>query len=187
IPVPAGISFPMITFSLRPSRLSLLPWIAASVRTFVVSWKDAADSHDSLADEVQLHLARAHDPQHLVRVHRTLGELLADLDVGAVLDPEPRPARQLVVDDLVGAVVRGDRELAELLAVLDADGTGQLRDRGLALGDAGLEQLHHTRQTVTSETPASTSWLISTSPRSEPAWAISVPSSAVTSAARARA
>src|ERR671921_2524132 len=148
IPVPAGISFPMITFSLRPSRLSLLPWIAASVRTFVVSWKDAADSHDSLADEVQLHLARAHDPQHLVRVHRTLGELLADLDVRAVLDPQPRPARQLVVDDLVGAVVRSDGQLAELLAVLDPDRAGQFGDRRLALGHAGLEELDHTRQTV---------------------------------------
>src|SRR5215218_2457345 len=101
-----------------------------------------------LADQVQLHLARAHDPQHLVRVDRTLGELLADLDVAAVLDPQPRATRQLVVDDLVGAVVRGDGELAELLAVLDADGAGQLGDRGLALGDAGLEELHHTRQTV---------------------------------------
>src|ERR1700712_4888152 len=56
--------------------------------------------------------------------------------------------RQLVVDDLVGTVVRGDRELAELLAVLDPDGARQLGDRGLALGDAGLEELHHTRQTV---------------------------------------
>src|SRR3954463_10419363 len=101
-----------------------------------------------LADQVQLHLARAHDPQHLVRVHRTLGQLLADLDVGAVLDPQPRPARQLVVDDLVGAVVRGDGELAELLAVLDPDRTGQLGDRRLALGHARLEELHHTRQTV---------------------------------------
>src|SRR3954470_15210051 len=198
MPVPAGISLPMITFSLSPSRLSLLPWIAASVSTLVVSWKEAADSHDSVASEalvmpmrtgraeagspppaairrvsvpdnrpldqrtgqdlrgarvddghplqhladdhldvlvvdrhalaavdlldlahqVQLHLARAHDPQHLVRVDSTLGELLADLDVRAVLDPQPRPARQLVVDDLVGAVVRGDGELAELLAVL---------------------------------------------------------------------
>src|SRR5918993_1560850 len=47
----AGISFPMITFSLSPSRLSLLPWIAASVSTLVVSWKEAADSHDSVASE----------------------------------------------------------------------------------------------------------------------------------------
>src|SRR4029453_12347465 len=102
----------------------------------------------ALADEVQLHLARAHDPQHLVRVDGTLGQLLADLDVLTVLDAQLRTARQLVVDDLVGAVVRGDGQLAELLTVLDPDGAGQLGDRGLALGDAGLEELHHTRQTV---------------------------------------
>ena len=33
----------MITFSFRPTRWSTLPLIAASVRTFVVSWKEAAD------------------------------------------------------------------------------------------------------------------------------------------------
>src|ERR1700758_2671599 len=36
----------MITFSFRPRRRSTLPLIAASVSTRVVSWKDAADSHD---------------------------------------------------------------------------------------------------------------------------------------------
>src|SRR3977135_3051098 len=51
IPVPAGISLPMITFSFKPSSLSLLPWIAASVRILVVSWNDAADNHDSVASD----------------------------------------------------------------------------------------------------------------------------------------
>jgi hypothetical protein len=41
----------MITFSLSPTRLSLRPSIAASVSTRVVSWNDAADSHDSVASE----------------------------------------------------------------------------------------------------------------------------------------
>src|ERR671939_666580 len=50
-PVPAGMSFPMITFSFRPRSESLLAWIAASVRTRVVSWKEAADSHDSVASD----------------------------------------------------------------------------------------------------------------------------------------
>ena len=40
-----------MTFSLRPTSESDLPWIAASVRTLVVSWKDAADSHDSVASD----------------------------------------------------------------------------------------------------------------------------------------
>ena len=50
-PVAAGISFPMITFSFSPSRRSILPSIAASVSTFVVSWKDAADRNDSVASD----------------------------------------------------------------------------------------------------------------------------------------
>ena len=42
-PVPAGIKWPQITFSFIPSSLSILPLIAASFKTFVVSWKEAAD------------------------------------------------------------------------------------------------------------------------------------------------
>ena len=40
--VPAGIKCPRITFSFRPSRKSVIPAKAASVRTLVVSWKLAA-------------------------------------------------------------------------------------------------------------------------------------------------
>ena len=36
----------MMMFSLRPKSWSDLPSMAASVSTRVVSWKDAADSHD---------------------------------------------------------------------------------------------------------------------------------------------
>ena len=45
------MSLPRMTFSLRPSSGSDLAWVAASVSTRVVSWKDAADSHDSVASE----------------------------------------------------------------------------------------------------------------------------------------
>ena len=41
----------MITFSLRPLRVSFLPSSAASVRTFVVSWKEAADRNESVFSE----------------------------------------------------------------------------------------------------------------------------------------
>src|SRR5438093_800161 len=41
-PVPAGMSLPMMTFSLSPSSRSFWPIVAASVRTRVVSWNDAA-------------------------------------------------------------------------------------------------------------------------------------------------
>ncbi len=42
-PVPAGIKWPRITFSLRPTRWSVSPARAASVSTLVVSWKLAAE------------------------------------------------------------------------------------------------------------------------------------------------
>ena len=45
------MSFPMMTFSLRPTSGSLLPSMAACVSTRVVSWNDAADSHDSVASD----------------------------------------------------------------------------------------------------------------------------------------
>jgi len=41
--VPAGINLPIITFSFKPLNQSDLPSIAASVRTLVVSWNDAAE------------------------------------------------------------------------------------------------------------------------------------------------
>ncbi len=47
-PVPAGMSLPMMTFSLRPRSRSILPEIAASVSTRVVSWNDAAESQDAV-------------------------------------------------------------------------------------------------------------------------------------------
>src|SRR5919204_196887 len=50
-PVAAGISFPMITFSFRPSSRSTLPSIDASVSTLVVSWKEAAERNDSVAND----------------------------------------------------------------------------------------------------------------------------------------
>ena len=50
-PVAAGISLPMITFSLSPSRWSTLPSIDASVSTLVVSWKEAAERNDSVASD----------------------------------------------------------------------------------------------------------------------------------------
>ena len=50
-PVAAGISLPMITFSFSPSRRSILPSIAASVSTFVVSWNEAAERNDSVASD----------------------------------------------------------------------------------------------------------------------------------------
>jgi hypothetical protein len=46
IPVPAGIKCPMMIFSLSPLRSSRAPRTAASVRTRVVSWNEAAEIKD---------------------------------------------------------------------------------------------------------------------------------------------
>ena len=51
MPVPAGISFPMITFSFNPIRGSIFPLMAASVSTRAVSWKEAALRKESVARE----------------------------------------------------------------------------------------------------------------------------------------
>jgi hypothetical protein len=53
-PVPAGISRPMITFSLSPRSLSTLPAIAASVSTRVVSWNEAAEMKLSVDSEARV-------------------------------------------------------------------------------------------------------------------------------------
>ena len=50
-PDPAGMSLPMMTFSLSPIRWSLAPLMAASVSTRVVSWKDAAARNDDVLSE----------------------------------------------------------------------------------------------------------------------------------------
>src|SRR6266702_1434588 len=46
MPVPAGMRWPMMMFSLSPSKSSRAPRIAASVNTRVVSWNDAAEMND---------------------------------------------------------------------------------------------------------------------------------------------
>ena len=51
IPVPAGISLPIITFSFSPTKSSTFPFTAASVSTLVVSWNDAADKKLSVASD----------------------------------------------------------------------------------------------------------------------------------------
>ena len=47
----------MMTFSFRPTRWSTLPLMAASVRTLVVSWNEAADRKESVDAFVEKDLA----------------------------------------------------------------------------------------------------------------------------------
>ena len=49
--MPAGISRPTMTFSFRPSSVSVLPWTEASVSTRVVSWKEAAEMNERVCSE----------------------------------------------------------------------------------------------------------------------------------------
>ena len=63
-----------------------------------------------LVDQVLLHGPRAEDAQHLLRVDRAGDELLADLDVLAVLDQQARALGD-GVGELLGAVVRGHDDL----------------------------------------------------------------------------
>ena len=48
MPVPAGMSLPIIAFSFRPISLSERLLMAASVSTRVVSWNDAAEMNESV-------------------------------------------------------------------------------------------------------------------------------------------
>lgn len=61
-PVPAGISDPTITFSFRPSRVSTLPLTAASVRTRVVSWNEAAEMNDFVCSDALVIPSRTGTP-----------------------------------------------------------------------------------------------------------------------------
>ena len=100
-----------------------------------------------LVHQVLLGLADTEDAQHLLRVGRALGQLLADLDVVALADEQARPLADGVLLDL-GAVVRGDQDLLGLVGLLDRDPAGGLGDRRTALGLTRLEQLDHTGQTL---------------------------------------
>src|SRR5690606_5878522 len=101
-----------------------------------------------LLGQVDLHRPWAKHAQQLVRIDGALGELLADLDVVAVLLAQLHPLGDLVVGDLVAAVVRHDDDLPRPVSLFDANPAGGLRDRGLALGDPRLEDLLHPGQTL---------------------------------------
>src|SRR5436190_1530025 len=123
----------MITFSFRPSRRSVLPSRAASVRTLVVSWNDAADRNESVASEA-------------VVMPGMVASLSAALDLVALRDEETRTARERVA--VLLAVLERDDDLALLLGVLDRSDAALGRKLGQALRLACLEQLDDTRQTV---------------------------------------
>src|SRR5437764_1130009 len=101
-----------------------------------------------LLGQVDLHRPWPAYPQQLVPVDGALGCLLADLDVVAVGHPQPDALGDLVVHDLVAAVVGHNDDLPSPVAVLDAHPAAHLGDGRLALGYPRLEDLLDTRQTL---------------------------------------
>src|ERR1039458_2183186 len=103
----------MITFSLRPRRRSILPEMAASVRTRVGSWNQPARTHAAVADQEQL-----------LGAHRPLGDAVARLDVVAVANHQLGRGRYRVLAGLLVGGAYGDLGLADLdhARVLAPDG-----------------------------------------------------------------
>ena len=105
MPVPAGMSLPMMMFSLRPSSRSLLPSMAASVSTRVVSWNDAADSHESVASDALVMPMSSGRPSAGVLPSCTS----AAVDLGE--DPRSRPARRAGTSESPGSCTATRRSI----------------------------------------------------------------------------
>ncbi len=101
-----------------------------------------------LVDDVAQDVARAAEMQQVVRVHRTFGELLADLDGDAVSDARTHAGAARDRMRLLVSVLVDDRELAALVGVFDLELTSDLGKDRLAFRLARLEELGDTRQAV---------------------------------------
>ena len=101
----------MMTFSFRPSSGSPLAWIAASVSTRVVSWKEAADSHDSVASEALVMPMSSGRPEAGVPPSATTRRFSSS---------KTRPLDQLAGQEL-GVAGLDDRDALEHLADDDLD------------------------------------------------------------------
>jgi hypothetical protein len=115
----------------------------------VVDVHALADVHVlHLADDVAQRGVDVRQTQQLVRVHRALRQLLADLDLAPVVDARhQRGAGGHRVFAVIALVVVDGQRLRVLIA-LDLQRAGDLGEDGQALGLARLEQLGDTGQTV---------------------------------------
>ena len=98
-------------------------------------------------DQVELNGTDTLDAKNFLRIEVSDVQLLAELDVLAVLDEEGRATKHRVGDGLI-TVVGGQDEAASPIRVLDGDASGRLRDGRSALRGARLEQLGDARQTL---------------------------------------
>src|SRR5436853_285300 len=116
MPVPAGLSLPMMMFSLRPRSWSRLPSMAASVSTRVVSWRDAAVRHLGALVHQQAAEVAGGDREALL--------------AAVVAHDRDRPALGLVVGHAHVAGGAGQHRLA-----LGGAGLEELDHPGQAVGD----------------------------------------------------
>ena len=138
MPVPAGISLPMMMFSLRPSRQSLRDSMAASVSTRVVSWNEAAESHESVASDALVMPMSSGRPSagclpsctsaRLVSAYDLLVDPLAGQEVGVARLLHRDPAGHLAHDQLDVLVV--DRHALVAVHLLDLGRRGTAGSRG---------------------------------------------------------
>ena len=74
-----------------------------------------------LVDEVQLHLTRTKNAEHLLRVYGTDDQLIANLDPSAVLDEQARTLADWIGELFSIRIVGNDDDLAGLVRVIDTN------------------------------------------------------------------
>src|SRR6476660_1611516 len=134
-PVPAGMSRPTMTFSLRPSSTSVLPRTAASVSTRVVSWKEAAEMKERVCRLALVMPSSTGCPVAGLRLDRGVGVLEVDPvhllpleEVGRAWIVHLGLLQHLPDDHLDMLVVDGDAlQPVDLLDLVD-EVVGQLLD-----------------------------------------------------------
>ena len=71
----------MITFSFRPTSGSTLPLIAASVRTFVVSWKEAADRKEEQDKQIEEAQEKRKNQEEIIEGQQNADQLEQDVSM----------------------------------------------------------------------------------------------------------
>src|SRR5664279_831860 len=121
------MSLPTMTFSLRPYRSSIRPETAASVRTLVVSWNEAAETNDSVARAALV-------------MPRSTGANRAGCPPSFSMRSFSSSTRHLLLEQELGVARVGDLHEAAHLA---DDGLDVLVVDGDALGAVDLLDLVH--------------------------------------------
>src|SRR3972149_2934958 len=117
------MSFPMITFSFSPISGSILPLVAASVRTRAVSWKEAALRKESVASEalvIPSRVGRAWAGSLPSAMARAFSSSNSNLSTSWPGRDSVSPASSVLHPLDPQGFVRVDRALGELVARLHA-------------------------------------------------------------------